>query len=137
MTVEFSSHRDGTYICLTGRGDISDAELISAIQLMYSDDEATKRHRCALIDFSLCQVLDISNDGVREAARLNVKASKLMTPGAAVAVVVSESLAYGLGRMWEAYADGTGWTTQIFTDLNEAEDWLEAKINEMASNEAR
>jgi len=128
MPVDFSSHRDGAYVRLTGHGDITDAELIAAVQLMYSNDQDTKRHKCALIDFSRSQRLDISSEGVREAARLNVRASKLMARGAAVAIVVSKPLAYGFGRMWEAYADSTGWTTRVFKDLKEAEKWLEGRF---------
>ena len=113
---------------LTGHGDISDAELIGAVQLMYSNDQDTKRHKCALIDFSRSERLDISSEVVREAADLSVTASKLVAPGAAVAIVVSKPLAFGLGRMWEAYAEGTGWTTRVFQNLEEAENWLERRF---------
>ena len=136
MPVDFSSHRDGAYVCLRGHGDISDAELISAIRLMYSNEEATKLHKCALIDFSRGHPQHISSDSIREAAKLNITASKHMIPGAAVAIVVSQSLAYSLGRMWQAYADGTGWTTQVFQDLPEAENWLETRLFSQEADDA-
>lgn len=130
MPVDFSSHRDCTYVCLTGHGDISDAELIAALQLMYANEEDTKRHRCALMDFSRSSNVDVSSEGIREAARLNLAASKLMAPGVAVAIVVSKPLTYGLGRMWQSYADNTGWTTSVFEDLDEAKSWLEGSLQQ-------
>ncbi len=38
MPVDFSSHRDGTYVRLTGHGNVSDAELIGAVRRMYADE---------------------------------------------------------------------------------------------------
>lgn len=128
MPVDFSSHRDSTYVCLTGHGDITDAELIGALQLMYANNEDTKRHRCALMDFSRSRDVNVSSEGVREAARLNLEASRMMIAGAAVAIVVSKPLTYGLGRMWQSYAENTGWDTQVFEDLDEAKRWLEEKF---------
>lgn len=128
MPVDFSSHRNGSYVRITGYGDISDAELLRAVRLMYADDEQTKRHRCALLDFSRVEKANVSNETIRDLARLNINASKLVTPGAAVALVAPDSLVYGLARMWGAYAESTEWATQVFQDLGDAEAWLEEQL---------
>lgn len=133
MPVEFKSRRDCAYVCLKGVGNVSEVELIRGLRLMYENDEDTRRHKCALMDFSQCTQLDISSDAIRQAAEMNLAASKLMTPGAAVAIAVSKPFAFGLGRMWQSYADDTGWTTQVFDDLSEAELWLEDRYTELTS----
>lgn len=41
------------------------------------------------------------------------------------AIVVSEDLAYGLARMFEAYADESSIETRIFRDMEAARSWLD------------
>ncbi len=128
MPVDYSSHRSGSYVRLTSHGIITDDELLHAIQTMCASDEATRLHRCALMDFSRVERVDVSSDTVRELAQLNINASKLVTPGAAVALAAPQALVYGLGRMWEIYAQNTGWETRVFERLEEAEHWLEERL---------
>jgi hypothetical protein len=128
MPVDYACHRNGTYVRLTSHGVITDDELLSAVHLMYASDEDTKHHRCALLDFSLVEQAEVSSDAVREIARLNLAASKLVAPGAPVALVAPLDHMYGLGRMWEVFVEGTGWQTQVFKDLEEAKDWLEERL---------
>ena len=134
MPVNVSSHRDGSYVRLTSHGIITDDELLQAVQKMYASDEATRRHRCALMDFSQVEQVNVSSDTVRELAMINLDASKLVAPGAAVALAAPQALVYGLGRMWESYAQHTGWKTRVFEDLSEAEQWLEEQWAAQKSN---
>ena len=128
MPVEFSSHRGGTYVRLTGHGAITDDELLEAVAVMYASDENTKRHQCAMLDFSRVERADIRSETVLRIAKINVAASELVPPGASVALVASQTLVYGLGRMWEQLSNGTGWTTRTFTDIGEAERWLDQRL---------
>ena len=47
--------------------------------------------------------------------------------GDRLAVVVSDALHYGLGRMFAAYAEFRDLSVEVFTNLEDANRWLEAK----------
>ena len=46
-------------------------------------------------------------------------------PDLKLAIVTDSQLAFGLARMYEAYADRTPWKTQVFYEVDDAERWLE------------
>ena len=71
--------------------------------------------------FDLTQVTDarISAEEVRAMA-----ATTAFGPAARRALIVAEPLLYGLSRMFQLLLDERGGTLRIFTDRNEAEEWL-------------
>jgi hypothetical protein len=127
--------RDGTFIHSTAHGVVTDAELRDHVQEMYESDARTRRYRCALQDFSRVEEIKISSDAIREVAAMNLEAAKLVPPGAAVAIVASNPLMYGLGRMWEAWVAESGWRTRVFEDCGEAERWLEEQLEAQGPTE--
>jgi hypothetical protein len=42
----------------------------------------------------------------------------------AVAIVAPSDLAFGIARMWEAFAEVTRWNTHVFRSRAEADPWL-------------
>ncbi len=71
---------------------------------------------------------------IRHAADKNIATSrqglKLI-----VAVIVNTDVGYGLGRMWEFFAEETGWPTKVTRNMDEAEQWLREKYLEVFGEE--
>jgi hypothetical protein len=56
-------------------------------------------------------------------AQRDIEASKT-NKNVKVAIVSDSTLVYGLGRMYDAFADESDWQTEIFWKIEEAYDWL-------------
>ena len=61
-------------------------------------------------------------DHVRALAR--VSRDIPVPPGSRLAILASEDVAYGLSRMYEAYADGRHYDVAVFRSMDDAETWL-------------
>lgn len=64
----------------------------------------------------------VSND-VRQIAALMAEQNQAIGPSK-TAIVVSSKLAYGMARMYQAFAQDSSIETQIFDDIDEAKHWL-------------
>jgi len=42
--------------------------------------------------------------------------------------VMPTDLEFGMGRMWQAYADETGWESFVRRTRDEAEKWIQSKV---------
>jgi len=67
----------------------------------------------------------ISTNEMMLVAQRDADASKI-NANVKVAIVTDSSLVYGLGRMYEAFADESNWQTEIFWKIEEAHDWLKS-----------
>lgn len=47
-----------------------------------------------------------------------------------IAAAMPSDLAFGLGRMWQAYADETGWKSHAFRAREEAENWVQNELQQ-------
>jgi len=65
-----------------------------------------------------------STGELREAADF-VKEMRSVFEGGRVAIVVTSDLDFGLARMFQVFAEGSGVDYQIFRDLGTARGWLE------------
>lgn len=80
-----------------------------------------------LIDHSLIQRVELSNDSYRNWALTRQKVDKDQQPYK-VAIYSSSQLGFGMARMFEAFHSSveTPVLFSVFSDLDEALDWLEA-----------
>ena len=64
-----------------------------------------------------------STDDLREAAAFSNEVRDLFA-GGRVAIVVSSDLDFGLARMFQVFAEGSGIDHEVFRDRDAARDWL-------------
>jgi hypothetical protein len=65
----------------------------------------------------------ISTRELREAAMGDIEASKIH-PGIKVAIATDSSLAFGISRMYEVFAEDSQWETMVFHTIEEAQKWI-------------
>jgi hypothetical protein len=78
----------------------------------------------ALIDMSDVTELHITRDDVLEFVAVDMQIALIVPRRLAVAIVAPGDLAFGVSRMWEAFAEVTRWKTHVFRSRAEAEPWL-------------
>ncbi|MGH7740626.1 MAG: hypothetical protein ACRENS_01240 [Candidatus Eiseniibacteriota bacterium] len=124
-TTEFID--DGRGLIHTATGVLSGEELIAGALRARAELERGGRLEYGLTDLSAVTEMRVKPEDLRRLAEEQSVTSKLM-PKAIAAVVAPSDHIFGLARMWEAYADETGWTTRVFRDRPSAEEWLRETV---------
>lgn len=52
------------------------------------------------------------------------KMASIIKPKMKVCIVSSSPLAFGIGRMWQAFYGESPWETKVFYNLDEGEEWI-------------
>jgi hypothetical protein len=105
-------------VIISADGILLGAELL-AEQKQLASEPLFQRDFSQLFDLTQVTEAHVSADEVRAMA-----AATAFGPTARRALIVSEPLLYGLSRMFQLLLDDRGGTLRIFTDRNEAEEWL-------------
>lgn len=115
---------DGRGVHMTGTGLLTGQEILAAkAGLLRAPDRLTGL-AYGMVDVTDVTELRITRDDVMEFAAVDVRIAALVPRALAVAVVAPGDLAFGLARMWEAFAEVTGWNTHVFRSRADAEPWL-------------
>lgn len=120
MNCRKTYHDDGVEIELTGV--VTSEDLLSLSAEMYNHPNM-EHFRYQLWHMDGVDDLLISAQQMREVARQDMETA-VAFPRMKVAIVSNSSLVYGMGRMYEAFCDGSGWETMVFHDLDEARRWI-------------
>jgi len=109
------------------RGD----EVIRSYEDRFAQPERLKRLRYIITDYTGVVDFTMTVMEVRRIARIS-NAAAPVNPHLYAVAVMPTSIAYGLARMFQAYADDdeTGWHTHVTRSRPEAEDWLRANLDD-------
>ena len=110
-------------------GVLTDELLIKCTKERYSSVGRIKRLQYILNDYSKCSKIDINSDTVKYVATLAIDVSKL-NKNIVIAGVMPTDLEFGLGRMWQAYADETEWVSKTIRTRDEAENWIQQTLKQ-------
>lgn len=77
----------------------------------------------SLSDLTEVSELAIDLDAIKNSANLSAQALELSRAGIMIVVAPTE-VGYGLGRLWQTYADGTNNRVRLFRSRKEAEAWI-------------
>ena len=77
-----------------------------------------------LIDLTDVTELRATRDDVLEFVQVDMQIALSVPRALAVAIVAPSDLAFGIARMWEAFAEVTRWNTHVFRSRAEADPWL-------------
>jgi hypothetical protein len=114
---------DGRGVIQTGEGVLTGDELIAGSLRARAEAEISNRLEYGFADFSAVTEFRATPEDLRRLAESQMLTARLV-PRAVVAIVAPTDHVFGMVRMWEAYADATGWTTRVFRDRASAEAWL-------------
>ena len=114
---------DGTGIIFEGSGLLTEEELIEVRQLLQATPAAMGRLSFGIVDLESVVELRLDHSGVRRLAGMDEILAGLAANMAVVVVAPSDHM-FGIARMWEAHADGTGWPIMVVRSRSEAHVWL-------------
>lgn len=115
---------DGRGVRLTGTGVLTGREILEAKTRLLGVPDRLHGLHYGLVDMTDVSELHITRDDVLEFVQADMQIALLVPRPLAVAVVAPTDLAFGIARMWEAFAEVTGWNTHVFRSRADAEPWL-------------
>ena len=113
FSTEWVSEGRGVYLAGTG--------LLTGL---LRESDSLKRLHYGLIDLTDVTELRVTRDDVLEFVQVDMQIALIVPRPLAVAIVAPGDLAFGIARMWEAFAEGTRWNTHVFRSRTEADPWL-------------
>ena len=127
MPVKLSYLGDGG-ILVVSRGDVKGSEIKEVNDAIYESPEKTRSILYQICDFRSAEIVDISQEEVRQLA-MQDKIAFAINPAMRIAIVVKTDLGYGLSRMWETLAHQSRLETMVFKDLKEAKRWIRESLS--------
>ena len=76
-----------------------------------------------IADFSGVTELQATTEDIRNIAIAEARIATLI-PNLVIAVVAPTDYIFGMARMWEVFAEQTGWIRRVFRSRPEAEAWV-------------
>jgi hypothetical protein len=126
LPIEVKYIDDGCGVDWIANGVVTGEEIKNANRMIYSG-ERLSRMKYQLLDYTDVTEFDVSNEDIVEAAKQDIEASRT-NPNILIAYVGADPLGYGLGRMWEAYVERSGFETRAFKDREEALAWIKKQL---------
>ena len=115
-----------------GQGVVTGAELRAAAEKNLQAARDGMPLCYGLADFSDVTHYAANAEEVQAVARIQADIAGIV--GTAFAAVVAPTdHAFGMSRLWAAYADVTGWEIGVFRDRAEADNWLAARVAALAA----
>ena len=124
MPISTEFVRDGRGVQLTGTGLLTGKEILEAKAALLRAPDRLKGLHYGLVDVTDVTELRITRDDVLEFVQVDMQIALIVPRSPAVAVVAPGDLAFGIARMWEAFAEVTGWNIHVFRSRGEADPWL-------------
>jgi len=119
--IEYSDTDGG--VLTTYFGVVTDSDIIGSLKERIESKKRVENYRYVISDYSGAEEFKVTTEGIKQNALIAVRASASNKKGVLVAILPKDH-EYGMGRMWQAYADETGWKTYIARDKKEAYEWL-------------
>jgi hypothetical protein len=113
----------GIGVCLVGAGHVTADEMLQAKLALAEQAESVKGLCFAIVDFQEVTLLTLTAEDLHRFVEIDMRMVPLV-PNLAVAVVAPKEHMFGLARMWEVFAERTGWKTGVFRCSAKACTWV-------------
>ena len=123
LNLEYIDDGRGIYVTLEGKVTLDDFKVGSSEA--YSEEHILNQNY-QIIDFTSCSSFDLSSSDMLEIAKIDKKASEF-NPNIKIAIIAPSDLVFGMCRVYEAYADETGFDIMVLRTRQEAENWIQKK----------
>ena len=110
-------------------GALTKEILFKCTKERYSSKNRNENYKYIINDYTNVTSIEISSDAVKIVAQMAIDVSKY-NKNIVIAGVTPSDLEFGLARMWQAYADETGWKSHVFRSRAEAEEWVKKELQQ-------
>lgn len=126
MPVNVVFTKDETGVILYHEGTVTGEELINAVTRVFAD-ERFPQLKYWIGDRTNCSNFTPDSDCIKRIVELSKKES-IRNPGMLLALVAPKDVEFGMSRMFQTYAEGTLFHTEVFRDRAAADYWLQQSL---------
>ena len=119
MPARYEIDHERRIVLTWASGVLSDVEIADLYARLATDPDFDASYS-QFADLSEVERIEATTVTIADAARRSVFA-----PDARRAVYAPTDVAYGMARMWAAYAEAQGEQIEVFRDRSGAEDWVD------------
>lgn len=114
---------EGRGLEYTPQGELTADDVLAVKRSLFAEPQRLKVVTHALIRLDGVTRFAATAAEIQAIADIDAQLARLL-PGMIVAVVAPTDVLFGMARMWEGFADATGWRIAVFRSLAEAQDWI-------------
>jgi len=126
MPYKITDVEDGGVIT-TFFGIVTDEDIIESAREKCFSPQKLASYRYAITVCVDVEKFDVSAQGMIDNAAISKKAF-FMNKNLLLVGVYPDDLGYGMGRLWQGYADDIGWSTKVVRSMDEAKKWLKKNL---------
>jgi hypothetical protein len=119
----------GLGFIMKGEGIITGQELLDAVSYRFASEERIKHYVYGISDYTEVTDSQISSAEVKIVAEKDKKVAAI-NPNLVIAIAAPKDVMFGLSRMFQVYAEETGWDITVYRNLEEAQSKIREKIKE-------
>jgi hypothetical protein len=119
----------GLGFIMKGEGIITGQELLDAVSYRFASEERIKNYVYGISDYTEVTDSQISSAEVKIVAERDKKVAAI-NPNLVIAIAAPKDVMFGLSRMFQVYAEETGWDITVYRNLEEAQSKIREKIKE-------
>ena|ERR1700733_4351115 len=113
---------EGRGILRLWTGAVAAGDVIAANADLVTREDWTKLEYL-IADFVGATEIEVATEDVRQIAIAEARLATVI-PHLLIAVVAPTDYVFGIARMWEVFAEQTGWARRVFRSRREAEAWV-------------
>lgn len=127
MALDLIFNADRTGIEAIASEQVSKSDFIDACSEAFNQKNVANQ-KYQILDFSQCHNFELSSSDINELSRLAINASKI-NPNIIMAIIAPTDLVFGMSRIFEVYAEESGFNIKVFRDKLEAENWVDSLLD--------
>ena len=123
--LKFNDDRTGLEAIASNQVTISD--FMGACSEAFNNTNVVNQ-KYQILDFSQCTDFELSSDDINNLSQLAINASKI-NPNIIMAIIAPTDLVFGMSRVYEVYAEESGFKIKVFREKSQAESWVETLLS--------
>jgi len=127
VALDLKFNADRTGIEAIASNQVSRSDFIDACSEAFNNKNVVKQ-KYQILDFSQCTDFELSSNDIDSLSRLAINASKI-NPNIIMAIIAPSDLVFGMSRVYEVYAEESGFKIKVFREKLQAENWVDALLN--------
>lgn len=108
-------------------GLLTGSDVIQFNERIYSSLQLLSKLRYKFMDYRDVSSINVTIEDLKTLAEQDVVASN-WNSNLRIAVVIKEELHHCLVKIWQSYTNNSSLTTKIFTNIDEAQEWINSSL---------
>ena len=127
MAIDLKFNDDRTGLEAIASNQVTKSDFMGACSEAFNNKNVVNQ-KYQILDFSQCTDFELSSDDINSLSQLAINASKINS-NIIMAIIAPTDLVFGMSRIYEVYAEESGFKIKVFRNKSEAESWVESLLS--------